>query len=1594
MAIDKIIPQYLASDTDEKLVKSVEMTDNLNVRVSVDEEGSGGVVKNIKGTAPLLPKTAGDAFPSGEKRVIGSVENEANKEVLFLLWSRTNNHGIYRIDLTDGKYQKLYEDGVLKFKKYSYAKCDTIVNIDGETLLYWTDNNNPPMKVNVQRLIRGSYPVSLYSGTDEEKLLSLTAAKQPPLSPPSCAAQNNATLSGESLIKEGIYQFAYKYVHTDGEHSALSPYSKAVYSNAQIIDGFSTDGAKNWFNEIKVQVRNTPADVDEIVIYAREGNTGTFYEVDTIDNASNSTVSSVYFRNSNLGKPLSQDEVNKIFDMSPQRAKAQAIAGNRLMYGNYVEGYSNIEPDTTLIANYHKEPPTYDIVITAYQELPIGQTKSNITQLPIAGMDLDFSSVPATVTENAKLTFNVVIDLKELYVYGRKDSNNNKFTDQITIDEDSNELFIRYVKRDDQTDVDIREANVQKIKESSTLAGWWNDLMVGLGVDGLSPAITLDAEPVSVRKVFDISAGTTRSDIMQMVTDYLNNKKAKVFVNPAKEGKRLSVFDHTGVNLLPEKGAFIGSALLELPAEPQPSTNVTRHIFSVKRYDLEVSEFYKDGNRPTDLVDASRLQLTDTRIGTGLDAPNVDILSGGSGIYEKLTGWASFKSGASHKLGIVYADDRGRCSGVQEVGSVAIQHLGSRADENDLHGRASVVMRVKHEAPSWAKKWMPVYAPTSTAELKLMYGTGGAYAQTNNIERLSALSGKKHIYVSLNTALGKDGGYNKTFGADLQYNFEKGDRLRVVKYGNDERHAVNFKIVDQRTLNDDALTNPILSRTSEEAIEATTGEFLVLEDNQDSKFGFSALIGETSKWFDRCIIEVYRPRKAVEEPIYHEIGRAYDINSGAHSDDRVSSSVLCTVESVATNEYTLSSSTEVFAGDIIVTGTTKLLVQNVSTIKDGEYDIYATKTAGATLVASTAYTFTVENPEAVISIEEGDVFYRVKNVFATASETSLYLGTGAKLIGLTEFVEDYSVSDFFKSDSTSIGRPFAHQPEAANAHRASSITYSDGYVQDSDRLGLASFNASLANWLDLDLAYGGVDAIISRGGSLTAIQENKASNIPVNRNLIEFSGGESGLAVSRTVLNNPSYYAGDYGSAGNPESVVERFGVVYYADIKSGVIVRLSADGITPISSKGMEGFFQERLKAVLENSGDVRAVGGFDPDNNEYLLTIEPIVHSNLSVGTLDVGLTSTDDGVITANGMTFVTNTVLWNIINTSWNVFCGNWDDVGNGLVFVDSFFSPLSILVDNSFAGQTGTINVIATDASWTFIAIAQLDLATGELTFPATTCEGEAIEVGAPEEKDAGFTISYKHREGVWGSKYSFQPTNYVAANNVLYSFFDTYRLNQTDPSTWEVDGIAWSHNTNTRRNYFYGRQYNSEIEVASNQNPSMVKVFEAMGIEGGGTWTSVLSTEGQQTTLSEYDTREGNQYSIIKRDTLNSSGHQIYIGEVESVSGDSVTFTAPVNSMPFNINDVLKVANGSVLTATGAYIESLTDRKTIKCTAPVGGIVAGDSIFAEHSSLVDGDPMRGVYLKLKLTSTDSTPWEVHAITVSHDRSRLHNDRVN
>ena len=101
-----------------------------------------------------------------------------------------------------------------------------------------------------------------------------------------------------------------------------------------------------------------------------------------------------------------------------------------------------------------------------------------------------------------------------------------------------------------------------------------------------------------------------------------------------------------------------------------------------------------------------------------------------------------------------------------------------------------------------------------------------------------------------------------------------------------------------------------------------------------------------------------------------------------------------------------------------------------------------------------------------------------------------------------------------------------------------------------------------------------------------------------------------------------------------------------------------------------------------------------------------------------------------------------------------------------------------------------------------------------------------------------------------------------------------------------------------------------------------------------------------------------------------------------------------MNKIPFVVGDTLKTVTGSVITDSGMIISGITERNVIQCTTTVSNIAIGDNILVQHDARVDGDAMRDVFLKINLTSLDTTPFEVHAVSVSYDRSRLHNDRVN
>ena len=410
MAIDKLFPRYLNKDDDDRILKSIELSDALNIRVSNDDDGNSGVIKNVKGNTVVAYASASDTLPSGTNRTIGNVTNMQKDEVYYFVYNSNGDHTIYKYSVKLNRATKIYQDSVLGFSEKSFVKGDVIVNQKDETLLYFTDGKTAPKKINATKAERGGYPTDYSEGTNpsttltnEERLLFITTAKQPPLDVPEWEFFTDSSITFNNLYEQ-MFQFAYQYVYADGEVSAISPYSSVTYSSNQLADGITSAENKKKNNALRITVKTNVGDVSKIRVLARSGKEGAFFIIEDIDNDRSAVVNkTVEFANDASYSVISNDERNKLFDNVPLAAEAQAISGNRLMFGNYIEGYDNVVVDGELSPNYNKRGVTSDAPITSARERQV---------------TLDLSSIPSNLIEGSVFTVDFLVDpeIVELFV--------------------------------------------------------------------------------------------------------------------------------------------------------------------------------------------------------------------------------------------------------------------------------------------------------------------------------------------------------------------------------------------------------------------------------------------------------------------------------------------------------------------------------------------------------------------------------------------------------------------------------------------------------------------------------------------------------------------------------------------------------------------------------------------------------------------------------------------------------------------------------------------------------------------------------------------------------------------------------------------------------------------------------------------------------------------------------------------------------------------------------------------------------------------------------------------------------------------------
>ena len=166
--------------------------------------------------------------------------------------------------------------------------------------------------------------------------------------------------------------------------------------------------------------------------------------------------------------------------------------------------------------------------------------------------------------------------------------------------------------------------------------------------------------------------------------------------------------------------------------------------------------------------------------------------------------------------------------------------------------------------------------------------------------------------------------------------------------------------------------------------------------------------------------------------------------------------------------------------------------------------------------------------------------------------------------------------------------------------RGSGLIYSGLYNSNSGVNNLNQFIQAEKITKDLNPTYGSIQKLFTRRVSLVAFCEDRVIRILANKDALYNADGKMQLTSTNKVLGEAQPFEGDYGISKNPESFGKDSYRAYFTDKSRGAVLRLSKDGLTPISEYGMSDYFKDNLK--LGN----RLIGGYDDRKNEYNLTIK----------------------------------------------------------------------------------------------------------------------------------------------------------------------------------------------------------------------------------------------------------------------------------------------------------------------------------------------------------------------------------------------------
>ena len=395
------------------------------------------------------------------------------------------------------------------------------------------------------------------------------------------------------------------------------------------------------------------------------------------------------------------------------------------------------------------------------------------------------------------------------------------------------------------------------------------------------------------------------------------------------------------------------------------------------------------------------------------------------------------------------------------------------------------------------------------------------------------------------------------------------------------------------------------------------------------------------------------------------------------------------------------------------------------------------------------------------------------------------------------------------------------------------LIYSGLYNSNSGVNNLNQFIAAEKITKDINPIYGSVQKLYSRDSDLVALCEDRILQILANKDAVFNADNNPQLVATDRVLGAARPFVGDYGISTNPESFASESYRVYFTDKARGAVMRLSKDGLTPISEAGMSDWFKDNLKL------NRKIIGSYDDRKNEYNVTL-----TNSEAGPTTVSFKEDVGGWVSFKSFAPENAVSCANDYFTfdHGQLYQHHYEDAGKTQFNRNTFYSkPFTVKAVN---GITPGFNFNSNNLGHYFHfdvndfldAMPQYVL---DALSQVENSSGDEIGAVIMQHQELPFDVYRDHKR-----IYSNQMLKLFGLNNTSGIIQNNLAAGRFEPGTytvprWEVGdvlvctlappGTAIGNPTQRPSLNFY---HNSSLNVFLNDIPSSVKSFHAVDYEG------------------------------------------------------------------------------------------------------------------------------------------------------------------